>query len=185
LYGAAVLTEHQYESICAILSKEGPPLSNNGSPYSPAHRQHATQAISNRRDDGPHHYPWLPAAVPASPARLPLSPAMSKRSEYSTTSSGATVTEKFGTGGRTAPRLEGTCEPESKRQPTTRSEAVKGELKPDVSRAVDALLAETSRVADHHAPLLTGLTDPIPKPVSNNINLVNQHTNCVSYLYMC
>ncbi|KIM92922.1 hypothetical protein OIDMADRAFT_62045 [Oidiodendron maius Zn] len=169
LYGAAYLTEQQYESISAILKKDGPSLANNGSPYSLAHSQHAAQAIPGHHDPGPDQYPWLPTAGLASSVHLPLSPAISKRSEDSMgTSSAATVTD-----GRASSRLESTCEPEGKRQPPTRLEAVKVELKPDISGAIDALLAETSSAADNHGPLLVGMADPVPILVSNNINLVN------------
>jgi hypothetical protein len=169
LYGAAYLTEQQYESISAILKKDGPSLANNGSPYSLAHSQHAAQAIPGHHDTGPDQYPWLPAAALASPVHLPLSPAMSKRSEDGMgTSSAATVTD-----GSASSRLEGTCE-EGKRQPPAPPEAVKVELIPDISGAIDALLAETSSAADNHGPLLVGMAaDPVPKLVSNNTNLVN------------
>jgi hypothetical protein len=184
LYGAAYLTEQQYESISAILKKEGPSLANNGSPYSPAHSQHAAQAIPGHHDTGPDQYPWLPAAALASPVHLPLSPAMSKRSESMGTSSAATVTDKLGTDGSAPSRLEGTCEPEGKRQPPTCPEAVKVELKPDISGAIDALLAEASSAADNHGPLLVGMADPVPKLVSNNTNLVNQYKLRISSLYV-
>jgi hypothetical protein len=100
------------------------------------------------------------------------------------TSSAATVTDKLGTDGSAPSRLEGTCEPEGKRQPTTRPEAVKVELKPDISGAIDALLAEASGAADNHGPLLAGIADPVPKIVSNNTNLVNRHKLCISLLYV-
>jgi hypothetical protein len=155
-------------------------LANNGSPYSLAHSQHAAQAIPGHHDTGPDQYPWLPAAALASPVHLPLSPAMSKRSEDSMgTSSAATVTD-----GSASSRLEGTCEPEGKRQPPTCPEAVKVELKPDISGAIDALLAEASSAADNHGPLLVGMADPVPKLVSNNTNLVNQYKLRISSLYV-
>jgi hypothetical protein len=180
LYGAAYLTEQQYENISAILKKEGPSLANNGSPYSLAHSQHAAQAIPGHHDTGPDQYPWLPAAAFASPVHLPLSPAMSKRSEDSMgTSSAATVTD-----GSASSRVEGMCEPEGERQLPTCPEAVKVELKPDISGAIDALLAEASSAADNHGPLLVGMADPVPKLVSNNTNLVNQYKLRISSLYV-
>ena len=183
MYGAAYLTEQQYESISAILKKEGPSLANNGSPYSLAHSQHATQAITGHHDTGPDQYPWLPAAALASPVHLPLSPALSRRSEDSMgTSSAATVTDRLGTDGSAPSRLEGTCEPEGKRQPPTCPEAVKVELKPDISGAIDALLAEASSAAHNHRPFLVEIPDPVPKIVSNNTNLVNQHKLRISSL---
>jgi hypothetical protein len=182
LYGAAYLTERQYESISAILKKEGL-LANDGLPYLLAHSQHAAQTVPDHNDTGPDQYPSLPAAALASPVHLPLSPALSRRSEDSMgTSSAATVTDRLGTDGSAPSRLEGTCEPEDKRQPTTRPEAVKVELKPDISGAIDALLAEASSAAHNHRPFLVEIPDPVPKIVSNNTNLVNQHKLRISSL---
>jgi hypothetical protein len=100
------------------------------------------------------------------------------------TSCVATATYKLGTDSSAPSRLEGMCETEGKRHPTTRPEAVKVELTPDISGAIDALVAEASGAADNHGPLLAGIPDPIPKLVSNNTNLVNLDKLRISSLYM-
>ena len=66
----------------------------------------------------------------------------------------------------------------------THPEAVKVELKPDISGAIDVLLAEASSAANNHGPLLVGMADPVPKLVSNKMNLVSQYKLRISSIYV-